>query len=353
MVICKTSSTVVVHTGEHLFKVVGHSLVQGRSGLTSETFSVGGYDWAIVYYPNGLAQLFDDGQFTSVFLKLMRPYESEVNASYCFCLQDPASPSTGEKYKFSRPSTKFLFSNGGWCNPEFVSKVDLATSGCLKDDCLVIKCTVEVYKVINDAPHEDEDNSKIIVPPSNLSKDFRGLLESGLKADLTIKIGLSNSFKVHACLLGARSPVFRAQLCGSMMESKQSVICIEVMDAKVFVVLLHYMYTDELPEFMEETTEEATNMAQHLLVVSDQYAIERLKLMCESKLSKALDVDTVCFTLDLAQQYNCQQLKDCCLKYMARDRERLRAIKKTEGFEQLKTNHPLIVCDILDEVLTN
>ncbi|XBI45119.1 hypothetical protein VPH35_109650 [Triticum aestivum] len=124
------------------------------------------------------------------------------------------------------------------------------------------------------------------------------------------------------------------------------------MDDKVFEALLHYMYKDSLLAFMEETTEEATNMAQHLLIAADQYAVERLKLMCESKLSKVLDVKTVGFTLDLAELYNCPQLKGCCLKeYMARDFERLRDIKRSEGFEQLKKNHPLVVCDILDEVI--
>ncbi|KAM3239782.1 hypothetical protein ACQJBY_053458 [Aegilops geniculata] len=123
------------------------------------------------------------------------------------------------------------------------------------------------------------------------------------------------------------------------------------MDGKVFEALLHYMYKDSLPAFMEETTEEATNMAKHLLVAADRYAVERLKLMCESKLGKELDVKTVGFTLDLAERYNCQRLKGCCLKYMARDFERLRDIKRTKGFEQLKKNHPLVVCDILDEVI--
>ncbi|KAM3296249.1 hypothetical protein ACQJBY_038538 [Aegilops geniculata] len=342
----KTSSTVVVHTGEHLFKVVGHSRVtRSNTILTSETFRAGGHDWAIVYYPNGRASRVDE-RFTSVYLKLMSPDEGEVRASYSFCLQDPESPSTN-RFMFSKTSCKFLFGGKGLGASSFVSKADLAASGCLKDDCLVIKCTVEVYKVIC----EDEDNGNITVPPSNLSIDLGDLLERGLKADLTVKIGSSKSFKVHACVLSARSPVFCAQLCGSMMESRQSSICIEGMDDKVFEALLHYMYKDSLPAFMEETREEATNMARHLLVAADRYAVERLKLMCESKLGKELDVKTVGLTLDLAERYNCQRLKGCCLKYMARDFERLRDIKRTEGFEQLKKNHPLVVCDILDEVI--
>ncbi|XP_020147785.1 BTB/POZ and MATH domain-containing protein 1-like [Aegilops tauschii subsp. strangulata] len=354
MATCKSSSTVVVHTGEHLFEVVGHSLVSGQTQLTS-TFRVGGANWCIRYYPNGERGVADS---TSVYLRLLSP--DEVMASGFFCLQDPASPSTGEKNKRSVGPRKFLSSEiGGWGYARFGSKADLAPSGCLKDDCLVIKCAVEVSEFIDNDARRNE--GQIIVPPSNLGTDLGYLLESGLKADLTVKISSSTSFKgsrkktksfkVHACVLGARSPVFRAQLGGSMKESKQSSICIKDMDDKVFEALIHYMYMDCLPDFMEETTKEATNMAQHLLVVADRYAVERLKLMCASKLSNAIDADSVCFTLDLAQQYNCQQLKDCCLKYMAKDRHRLRDIKKTKGFEQLQKNHLLIVCDILDEVI--
>ncbi|XBH76955.1 hypothetical protein VPH35_103506 [Triticum aestivum] len=264
----KTSSTVVVHTGEHLFKVVGHSragVTGSNTILTSEAFRAGCHDWAIVYTTQTAA-----------------PRGLMSGSHLC----------------------KFLFGGKGLGASSFVSKADLAASGCLKDDCLVIKCAVEVYKVIC----EDEDNGNITVPPSNLSIDLGDLLKRGLKADLTVKIGSSKSFKVHACVLSARSPVFRAQLCGSMMESRQSSICIEGMDDKVFEALLHYMYKDSLPAFMEETTEEATNMARHLLVAADRYAVERLKLMCESKLGKELDVKTVGFTLDLAERYNCQRL---------------------------------------------
>jgi speckle-type POZ protein len=178
------------------------------------------------------------------------------------------------------------------------------------------------------------------------------MLGSGLKEDLTVQLvvgGGSTSFKAHACVLAARSLVFRAQLCGSMTEST---IRIEDMDAGVFEALLHYMYNDCQPASMEEPTQEATKMARHLLVVANRYKVERLKLLCESKLSKALDVSTVGFALDLAEQCNCQQLKDSCLKYMATDCERLQAITGTQGFEQLKKNHPLVVCDILDQVIT-
>ena len=83
---CKTSLTVViVDTGEHLFKVVGHSRVVNNANLTSETFHVGGHDWANLYYPNGDTSIVD-GLLTSVFVQLVSTIVSDVTAYFSFCL---------------------------------------------------------------------------------------------------------------------------------------------------------------------------------------------------------------------------------------------------------------------------
>ncbi|KAF7077967.1 hypothetical protein CFC21_082453 [Triticum aestivum] len=340
----KPSSYDVIHAGEHTLKVAGHSMLkEGDTMLTSGPFSVGGHDWAIAYFPNGDSRI-DDGQFTSVFLKLLSASEDEVTATYTFSLQDPASPVTGEKNKRGPATAKFSSNQLGWGIPKFVSKADLAASGCLKDDCLVIKCTVKIVttKLMKDNEDDGNDDNSVVVPPS----DLHSLLDSELKPDMTVKIGWFKRFKVHGRVLAAQSPVFRA-----LVESKRNYIRVDDMDVNVFEVLLHYVYNETLPDFMEETTEHALNMARHLLVAADRYEIGRLKLICESKLSKAIDVNTVGLTLDLAEKHSCQQLKACCLKYMLRDGDRLRTIVKTEGFEQLKQNRPHVVYDILSKVI--
>jgi speckle-type POZ protein len=93
------------------------------------------------------------------------------------------------------------------------------------------------------------------------------------------------------------------------------------------------------------------SIAPDLLVAANRYGIERLKVMCERRLCQSLNVETVSFTLDLAERYNCQQLKECCLEYMVKDRNRLRAIKKTNGFEQLFKTHPHVMFDIVNKLI--
>jgi speckle-type POZ protein len=49
----------------------------------------------------------------------------------------------------------------------------------------------------------------------------------------------------------ARSPVFRALLTGPMIEGHQETVAIHDVKAPVFKALLHFAYTDSLPEELE------------------------------------------------------------------------------------------------------
>ncbi|KAM0930554.1 hypothetical protein ACQ4PT_000872 [Festuca glaucescens] len=311
----KSSSKVAVHTGEKLFKVYCHTSIKETMRL-SECFHVGGYDWAVCYIPDGVGPYIFDAQFTSVFLMLMSDCETK----------DPsASPATAGEKNIVHFTHSFRSKGANWGLDKFVSRAYLTALEYLKDDCLVIKCNLEVID-------ENGENAidSIIVPPSSLNTDLRILFDTGHKADLTINIvGSDRSFKVHGCMLAAQSPVFRALLCGSMLESKQTSLSIDDMDADIFV-LVYYMYNNCLPEFMDEATEEAANMAQHLFVAADRYGVERLKIICDGKLSKSLDVDTMGFILDLAERYNSCHLKAHCLKYIEMNAERLGTIENTQ-----------------------
>ncbi|XP_037446100.1 BTB/POZ and MATH domain-containing protein 6-like [Triticum dicoccoides] len=120
----KTSSSVAVHTGEHLFTIFRRSRIKGSNTcLTSKRFRVGGHDWVIDYYPNGDSTI-ADGQFTSVFLMLMSACKREVKLSYTFCLHDP----TGDKNKFGY-TTRFSSEGDNSGTTKFVSKAELAATG--------------------------------------------------------------------------------------------------------------------------------------------------------------------------------------------------------------------------------
>lgn len=84
--------------------------------------------------------------------------------------------------------------------------------------------------------------------------------------------------------------------------------------------MLHFIYRDVLPDTNEitgSTSSSSTLMAQHLLAAADRYGLDRLRLLCESKLCEDVSTDTVATTLALAEQHHASQLKAVCLKYAA------------------------------------
>jgi speckle-type POZ protein len=107
------------------------------------------------------------------------------------------------------------------------------------------------------------------------------LLSSDETADVTFLVG-KDTFRAHRCVLAARSSVFKMDLLGPMKNKTAAhVLRIDNMEANVFKALLHFIYTDSLPEMEEGNT---SAMCQHLLVAADRYNLERLKLFCEEKL---------------------------------------------------------------------
>jgi speckle-type POZ protein len=71
---------------------------------------------------------------------------------------------------------------------------------------------------------------------------------------------------------------------------------------------------------------------------ADRYAIERLKIICQSIIGKNLDVDNVSTTLALADQHHCDRLsRDSCFEFITSSPKSLDAVKAThQGYANLK-----------------
>lgn len=116
----------------------------------------------------------------------------------------------------------------------------------------------------------------------------------------------------------------------------------------VFRALLHFMYTDSLPDMDDVEDGDHVEMIRLLLVAADRYAMDRMKLLCESILDDLLDAETVGTTLALADQHICNNLKDVCVKFMATSKG-MDAVMATEGYDNLKRNCPYVLIDVLEK----
>ncbi|KAK4492551.1 hypothetical protein RD792_003363 [Penstemon davidsonii] len=385
-----TTSTSISETvnGSHDFKITGYSLSKGigiGKYIASDTFMVGGYAWAIYFYPDGKS-LEDNATYVSLFIALASE-GTDVRALFELTLFDQSGRERHKVHSHfgraleSGPYTlKYRGRNAEdapYYNPKpwgitgkvfiltgllfldisishyrgykrFFKRTALETSDYLKDDCLQVHCCVGVVKSHTEGPKI----YSIPSPPSDIGQHFGQLLESGKGTDITLEVD-DETFSAHKVVLAARSPVFRAQLYGPMKNQDTRCIKVEDIEAPVLKALLHFMYWDTLPD-MEELTGlnskwASTLMSQHLLAAADQYGLERLRMLCEANLCENVAINTVATTLALAEQHHCLQLKAVCLKFVALP-ENLRAVMQTDGFEYLKESCPNVLTELLEYV---
>ncbi|XP_020113220.1 BTB/POZ and MATH domain-containing protein 1-like [Ananas comosus] len=347
-----TSSTLAPEwaSGSHRFKIAAYSLTKGigvGQFFESAAFAVGGHDWVVRYYPDGETDGTTD--YVSFFVRLASP-AAGVTAKFNLTLAAQEHDTDGSGGPAPPPITisarekpcQFTTTARTWGYKNFVKRTDLEASQYLKDDCLAVDCTVTVLKKLHViAP---DGLPAIASPPSDLHRHLARLLDSGEGTDVAFQVG-GETFAAHRCLLAARSPVFRAELFGPMMEKSVQFIRIEDMEPVAFNAMLHFVYSDSLPQFEDPGT--STLMLQHLLAAADRYGMERLRLVCEEKLCRDLSVNMVATTLALAEQHRCAQLKAACLEFVASPGV-LTAVMQTDGFEHLRISCPSILTELLE-----
>ncbi|XP_043722866.1 BTB/POZ and MATH domain-containing protein 2-like [Telopea speciosissima] len=348
-----TSHTETVN-GSHQFKITGYSLSKGLGigkYIASDTFMVGGYAWAIYFYPDGKS-IEDNATYVSLFIALASD-GTDVRALFELTLLDQSGKERHKVHSHfgrtleSGPYT-LKYRGSMWGYKRFFKRTALETSDYLKDDCLSVHCSVGVVRSRTEPPKI----YSIAMPPSNIGQHFGQLLESGKGTDVNFEVD-GETFAAHKLVLAARSPVFRAQLFGPMKDRNTHCINVEDMEAPAFKALLHFIYWDDLPDMQELTGFNSkwasTLMGQHLLAAADRYGLERLRLLCEAKLCEDVAINTVATTLALAEQHHCFRLKAVCLKFVALP-ENLRAVMQTDGFEYLKESCPSVMTELLEYV---
>lgn len=350
-VTCSTSCTETVD-GCHEFKIDGYSLAKGMGigkFVASDSFVVGGYTWAIYFYPDGKS-VEDNAAFVSLFIALASE-GTDVRALFELTLLDQSEKQRHKVHSHflrrldSGPYT-LKYRGSMWGYKRFYKRTQLETSDFLKDDCLIIRCRVGVVKTNTEGPKI----YSIAVPPSNISQHFGKLLESGKLTDVSFEVD-REVFSAHKVVLAARSPVFRAQLFGPLKDKSTHCIKVEDIEVPVFKALLHFIYWDALPDMQElvgglNSNWASTMMAQHLLAAADRYGLERLRLLCEAKLCENVAINNVATTLALAEQHHCFQLKAACLKFIAGP-ENLRAVIETDGYKYLRESCPSVITELL------
>jgi speckle-type POZ protein len=335
-------------SGYHVLGIRGYSSIKvafpNGKHFDSLPFRVAGHTWFIRYFPNGDSP--ETADHISLYLHLKDQLErgDELMVQFMISFMDqvekqkPAFVGSLEARRFG--------TNGWWGYKEFIKKESLEQSERLKDDCFSIRCDI----IVTGLPRAEAAAAfAVAVPPLELPQHFSALLLGGKGADVRFLVG-DKTFAAHRCVLAARSPVFDALLFGPMKEgtSTENRIRIDDMAAQVFRTLLHFIYTDSLPETIEQDNGGAT-MAQHLLEAADRYDLQRLKLICEDRLCQQIDVSTVATTLALAEQHHCQALKEACFEFL-KSPKTLDEVSATDGFQHLVKTCPSALFQLMSKL---
>nr|KJB74039.1 hypothetical protein B456_011G268500 [Gossypium raimondii] len=336
--------------GSHQFTIKGYSLAKGMGPgkcIASDIFTVGGYDWAVYFYPDGKNPE-DTAMYVSVFIALASE-GTDVRALFELTLVDQSGKGKHKVHSHfdraleSGPYT--LKYRGSMGYKRFYRRTTLESSDYIKDDCLIMNCTVGVVRTRLEGPKQ----CSIHVLPSDMGQNLKALLESEVGCDITFQVG-DEAFKAHKLILAARSPVFRAQFFGLVGDPNIDKVVVKDVEPSVFKAMLLFIYSDKFPDIQEITgsgsTCMSTNMVQHLLAAADLYNLDRLKVLCEAKLCEKLNADTVATTLALAEQHHCSQLKAVCLKFAATPAN-LGAVMQSEGFRHLEESCPSLLSELL------
>ncbi|KAG2558809.1 hypothetical protein PVAP13_8NG340530 [Panicum virgatum] len=332
----KSASAIVAEavTGSHVLKIEGYSgtkvLGNGES-IKSSTFALGAHRWFIRYYPDGNGS--ENAGWISFYLDLNLQHSdaTSVKASFKFSLLDEMGqpvPSYSQPWGV-RQTFKASGSGSSWGYERFIEKKALEQSTYLKDDCFSVQCDVIVSKGFR-----AEDTARFV---THLGR----LLSSRAESDVAFRVG-GETFTAHRLVLAARSTVFMEELFGPMKEKHTTSrpIQIDDMEPGMFGAMLHYIYTDSLPE--------AATADTYGQRCGDRYGLERLKLICEDKLCGFISTGTAATTLALAEQHGCRGLKEACFRFL-RLPGNLKTIMGSDEFQYLTSSCP----SLLNELLAN
>uniref|UniRef100_A0A0E0AXU1 BTB domain-containing protein n=1 Tax=Oryza glumipatula TaxID=40148 RepID=A0A0E0AXU1_9ORYZ len=211
------------------------------------------------------------------------------------------------------------------------------------DGVVTIVCGVVVFADAGGGGGDDDDGGPIPVPRSNLGGQLGGIVDRADCSDVSFSVG-GETFHAHRAVLAARSPVFKAELLGSMAEAAMPCVTLHDIDPATFKALLHFVYTDALPSPSTSSTT-TTGFFESLLVAADRYTLERLKLMCAQKLWESVSVETVATMLGYAETYHCPELKSKCLNFLMAE-SNFKKVAVTNGYFHLRQDFPLIIEEI-------
>ncbi|KAL6623712.1 hypothetical protein ACP70R_033591 [Stipagrostis hirtigluma subsp. patula] len=344
-----STHTTTVARGTHRLDVVGYGALLRHAtpgeSIASSPFPVGGYDWAIRFFPAGKDATTAD--YVGLVVELLSDAPPGARAWFAIDLEDEPL-----YYEDGEPVTPMLLGAGqtrwGYLQPARYVEA--------RDDRVAIICTVEVLLPgsRSSTAATAAAGSFIAVPPPDMSDHLLRFLETKRGCDITFEVE-DREFDAHRPVMAMRSPNFDQQSFGEDDDRRAR---IGYMKADVFEAVLRFIYTDGTPADVDRLLDCRRAGADHdkaaltekvraLLVAADRFGLERLVRMCENALCAAMDAENAAATLRVADKHERWELKAFCIDYMASSPAVLKDVVATEAFQDLTESCPSLLADLL------
>jgi len=123
-------------------------------------------------------------------------------------------------------------------------------------------------------------------------------------------------------------------------EQQNNHVVIEDVKADVFEELMTYIYSGQLPNLKE--------MSSELLAVADRYCILSLLRICMNNLLENMSVEDAAATYVLADRHSLHQVKPVIIHFM---KKHFYEVATSAGWFSLGNHHPQLAKEIGDKIL--
>lgn len=211
--------------------------------------------------------------------------------------------------------------------PNFVKMDQIVNQkGFLIEGYLMIEFNIQICSTNNyDPTHK-----------SKKLNSFGELFESEKFSDIKFIVE-NKEFKLHKCILSARSRVFSAMFEHNMRESKENVVKIDGISYDVMKELFRFIYSEKV--------ENLETLASDLLVAANKYELEDLKSLCEKVLIKNLSTNNVIDLYVLADHHQAGELKSYVCEFLSKN---AKDVLSMDEFTQGLTSLPPIYKDMFN-----
>jgi len=189
---------------------------------------------------------------------------------------------------------------------------------------------VRYWELVLPTPEEIEQaervrDMQVVLPVSSLNSDYKKMFNNKFLSDVSFIVS-GKELYAHKAILASRCDYFASLYSSGMKDAMMKQLVIDNYSYTAFQQLLKFIYTDECQI-------SSPDVAAELMSAAEFYRLERLKALMELMLSKALDIETACPILEIAQRFGAAQLKRIAFEYILTNYER---VSKTSGFMDMQ-----------------